>query len=265
MRVHPDIVMFSKTVPVQSTMTVYCPYCKDDWDNQNRPLTWHPERSMSISRIDVGVLYKCHRASCSKSGFLPLEFKIQEEKKEFVPRLYPYPLHEPPMKAFRYLKDRFELTEDDTREHNIRYCLERDSVVYTITDEFRHEVGVVDRDYFHGRKPKSVAYWFNDVPKVCVIDYSGGPIYITEDIVSAIKLFNIGYSSAALLGTHMTEEVARKLRTLADSLVLCLDADAVQKAVQIRDKYKFYFSNIEIKYLQKDIKDTSYEELRRLL
>lgn len=264
MKAHPELVSLSRDVPAGSASVVHCPYCMDDWNNQNRPITWKPEKSMSISRIDVGVLYKCHRASCSKSGFLPLEFQIQQEKK-FVPKEYKYPLVPLPEKVLQYLSNKFEVTEQDVAEWNIRYCAERDSVVYTITDEYMHEVGVVDRDYFHGRKPKTITYWFNDVPKISILGFCRGKIYITEDIVSAIKLWSLGHSSAALLGTHMSEEVARKLRSLGDQLVLCLDQDAVNKAVQIKNKYQMYFESIDILYLQKDIKDTSYEELSEII
>lgn len=51
------------------------------------------------------------------------------------------------------------------------------------------------------------------------------PLVVVEDILSAIKVNRAGYSTAAALGTSVTPEIAAKLASVHEDIVLWLDPD----------------------------------------
>lgn len=255
----------SKDLSLNESKSIVCPFCVEDWNRMNKPKEWKPEKSMSITRAENGILYNCFRASCGAKGFIPSvytgAFKVKKK-----PRVYNYEVFNLGSHHLQFLVDKFDLTIFEIENNRIQYNPERSSYVLPIFNYVGNKIGVVDRSWL-GRKPKAITYWENiDEYKIHFPigwDKNNGKIYLVEDQISAIKLSRYK-SVAALLGSHLSWECADFLRTLTGNIVLALDNDALSKSLELRKKYLPMFDSIEILFLEKDPKDMNNEELRNL-
>jgi hypothetical protein len=255
------------------TRNIVCPFCVEDHENQGRPAEWKPKRSMSITREDDSLLYHCFRASCKRGhGVLFVldsycktrrsNSDTPEADSKFKPRDYPYYT----VRATRVnVGPSCPLSDQELREQNVGYACDRRTVAYPIYSLEGRQVGVVDRSYI-GRNPKALTYWFNDVPKIHfpLSSRTSSTCLIVEDIPSAIKA-NRYITSAALLGTHMTNDVVMHLRNHFDSLIIALDKDATDKAFELMHHSILFREGISILPLPKDIKDMDDDEVRETI
>jgi len=269
MRPKQHILSLAGSVADGETVQTPCPFCKEDYENQGRPVTWSPRRSMSVTREGYALLYNCFRASCargrgvvhvldglSKAG---LEYK---KGKTFEPKSYVYKTV--PAAVWNMPKE-ITLTEQELIDQHVRYAVDRDTVVYPIFDVVGHEVGVVDRSY-KGRSPKALSYWFKDVPKVHfpLTSLRTEACVVVEDIPSSIKL--VPYiNSVALLGTNITSDCLTHLSHLYEVLIIILDEDATAKALEMEKQYRLFFKAVVVVPAQKDIKNMTDKEIKALL
>ncbi|TXH41960.1 MAG: hypothetical protein E6Q97_36535 [Desulfurellales bacterium] len=108
---------------------------------------------------------------------------------------------------------------------------------------------------------RSEQLWLNDFENtsdVCIV---------VEDNWSAIKCWQAGYSSVALMGTHMSSEAALYLATTyaKSDVVLCLDKDATDKAVGYVKKYGLLFNSLRFVPIDQDLKWKTTEQIRELI
>ena len=256
-------------IGVSQTVTITCPCCESDYVEQNRPSNWRPERSMSVTKDRLGILYHCHRATCPRgNGFIPsLSINEPVKRKEFTPHEYKDSLRSLSEGERHSLEESYEITEADIHAQGILYNSDRSSYIFPIRDIRGYDVGLVDRDFSGTRDLKAISYWFNDVPKLHFIlgpNGKGDKCIVVEDIPSAIKASKY-MTAVALLGSHINDLQAAHLARLFTTVILALDNDAFLKAIKLRNKYTFYFKEFMLLRLQEDIKNMKYTELDEML
>jgi hypothetical protein len=258
------------SLPMGESMSITCPKCIEDFEIQGRPSnTWNPNKSCSISRNKKGLLYKCHRASCGLSGFTgSITFDKSIDKKQFKPKEYPYPTVALSNTQIKWFSNKYGLFKSEILKNKFRFNPERKSIVMPIFNYLNYDVGVVDRDFFNGRKPKAISYWFNDVTKVHFPrgwDYqqSSGkaiPVVIVEDILSAIKVSRY-LPCIALLGSHLSDDVVHHLHKFFSKVLISLDDDAINNSLKAKRKYGVLFEDFKIIHTPQDPKDMSAKKL----
>jgi len=99
-------------------------------------------------------------------------------------------------------------------------------------------------------------------------------LVIVEDQLSAIKLANHGYDSAAILGTpyskgggfQFSDRVAELARVAnGREVVIAFDADATDAAFEFAKKWGPSFRRSHVAIMDRDIKDTPSTEFREVL
>lgn len=246
----------------QTTKEHMCPFCGGGNTK---------EKAFSLTRTEVGLLYKCHRAKCGKHGFVPtmlntLQVKEQPHQRRAT-RPYTGETEPVPHKLYAHtLLGKYGLTDDECAE--FRMDTKAGRIVQPWHTALGHVGGVVLRGY-HGQQPKSLVYWDND--DVPILDYYGldkvsgeSVIWLVEDQLSAIKLSRY-VPCAALLGSTISDQQAADIRKYFKNVFLALDNDATVKAIQQSMKYKLYFRNFFVVPLSKDIKDRDDGAIRELL
>lgn len=96
-----------------------------------------------------------------------------------------------------------------------------------------------------------------------------GPTVVVEDIMSALRISDIGYNVICVMGTHLSNEKlveALFLGKICAEIIIWLDSDVPgQKAAQIlREKFK-WITKCKIIQSTKDPKLYSNDEIRRLI
>jgi hypothetical protein len=236
-----------------------CPWCDG---GQSR------ERAFSLTRTEVGLLYKCHRASCGKSGFIPtiassLPTTPQREERR---KTRPYTGEYLPLNGteIQFFYDEYGLEYKEICDFS--YDPRTGRIVQPWHTVLGHLGGHILRGY-HGQKPKSLTYWNND--GVPMVDYYikfpwDRSIWLVEDQLSAIKLSRFE-NSAALLGAYISPEVAEDIRKNFHTVYLALDNDATIKAIEQTLTYNLYFRNFRVVVLSKDVKNMNNDEIQKLI
>lgn len=255
---------------VDESLSLVCPFCQEDWENQGRPgAIWKPSKSMSITRIPQGLLYNCFRATCRDGhGFIPnviSDPSKYQKRKAFTPAEYNYPTTDVPKRYQKFLAENYLLSYEDLEEQGIKYSPNKDSLVIPIQDLYGHEVGYNDRDYFNARKPKAIAYWFNDVIKLHFPigwDKSkSDELVVVEDQLSSIRVKD-HCRCAALLSCNVNPMKMAFLSSLTSKIILALDPGVETVALNIATLYRMYFDKLDVRFLSKDPKEMSDEEIK---
>lgn len=87
------------------------------------------------------------------------------------------------------------------------------------------------------------------------------PVILVEDQMSAIKLADCGYTACALLGTNLSSEKVAEIQSVSKHIVIALDSDATATAFKLARKWQHGFSSCRVVILEKDVKDSSKEEI----
>ena len=256
---------------VGETSRTTCPFCHAK------------EQSFTITRVAAGLIYNCYRASCpSKAGFEPtigVPRKSKRKVKEFKPREFNYALEELPENIYEMFYSKYDISRDLLDENEVLWSPVLERVAIPIRNYLGYVCGMVARTFEDNPQgAKAISYWFNDTPKVYYpnnMNFSGGEVSVVEDPISAMKL-NEFTPTAALLGTHMSEEMVFELRKRGRNLNILLDADTwkdqtgsndqfVPKATKLKNKYNLYFNKINTPVLEQDIKDTPVSIIIRIM
>jgi len=225
------------------------------------------ESSLSITKIQEGLLYHCFRASCNASGFIP-SFQVPydgEKKKEFQPKYFHRPLTKLPIKYKLLLKDKYGITNEEIKDNGFAYDFLENRLYMPIYNRNGFIIGAAAKTLSDHKQPKVIVYWFNDAPKLHYVQhsvhYTDGFIVLVEDILSAVKLSRY-IPTVALLGTNLSYAMVEDLKQGINKIILALDPDAVDKALRYKEKYSLYFKEIVVVHLSKDPKDLSEEEIK---
>ncbi len=99
--------------------------------------------------------------------------------------------------------------------------------------------------------------WFNPDPSVALAGWLP-PLVCVEDVFSAMRLAQAGYTAVSLLGVALSSVKALELRQVAHGrpIVVALDADAYSRAIDYGVRY-----TVHVRRLATDIKDMTEEQL----
>lgn len=214
-----------------------CPFCNGGLNN---------DRSFSVTRVSTGFLYNCYRASCRAKGLHPCGASDYQGRKQrvFTPQEYKYDLAALTFAQKDWFVGKFALTGKELRSNGVLYNQTTNSFAWPIRDCRGYEIGILDRSYA-GRKPKAIAHWFNDSPKLYFpsgMELNPEVCVLVEDNISAIKVSR-HVNSVALLGSNISEEQAVHLAGIYSRLVIALDPDATINALEFAQKYNLYFKH----------------------
>lgn len=261
--------------PGETTYRKPCPRCKQ-------------AGSFSITRDEqqAQVLFKCFRASCGIEGAVRstlydgdgtgniIQFSGQRTpdrtSRKFKANTFSGTITSLPDEVKKYLYKKFELENLDIEVNDIKYDPTHKRLVLPIYDLFTRRLGCclkkLPDSSFTG--PKTVNYWEIDDPirlhfPPSIVEDSD-VVVVTEGILDAIKVSSL-LPSCALMGVGMSEEQAAFLASHFTHMILMLDSNATVSAQRIRGRYNTMFKDISIRFTKDDPKDTSYEQLERVL
>lgn len=248
-------------VPDNTSRRFNCPVCSG-------------ENTFSITKLGSEVRYNCFRASCN--GGVPVRgskrvlasidalkarFKGHtEEEREFsIPDYWVMGI------ASKKCHDRLLTTNSmvayEKGLFKVAYDPSEDRLCYLVRNEEGEVVGAVGRALGY-TIPKTINYGSNEVP---FIVGEGDRLVLVEDCASACAVAsNKDYSAMALLGTNLKDSYVPYI-VKYDTIFVALDYDARKKAVDIKNKLRYYCKSVNNIVLTKDFKDMTKEEMERAL
>lgn len=227
------------------------------------------EHTLSVSSTDTGIVWMCHRASCTfrggSGGVRAVSSKLQTSAPAVRGVVGKTLIREAEVltpSTKDYLFDTYGLTASTLSRFNVGYDTKSDRVVLPVIDKDNEVVGAMLRS-FSGATPKTISHtepdsiaWYMRPQKDVLV--------VVEDQLSAMRVWQYGFSSVALLGTHMNMQRVLEIKKAGyKRVLLALDKDATGKAVKHVVTYRSVLPML-ILPLSKDIKDQSEQELTKL-
>jgi hypothetical protein len=237
--------------------SLVCPFC------DGGP---HREKSFAVKRFPDVLFYQCFRATCVEKGIIPTslcEFTIRRKPKKIMEY---YGTSSPLTDEDKaYIEDLWGILPEELSSQGFTKDDDSGDLVMPLFTIEGYDAGCILRR-MDGRKPKTLTFWQQDVPTIHFPRRASltRSVVLVEDIPSAIRASKY-LSSAALLGTHMSEDVVVLLKKHFDTVYLALDNDALKKAFLLLDKYKLSFGNFFVLPLSNDIKNMKEEAVQELL
>ncbi len=266
---------FAATVENGTTERTECPWCGGGADH---------ERAFAVTRTsEAEALYKCHRASCGRSGRFPVwGFRLRqisdnskqvsdstsEERKSFTPRLHTCDTFELGDEWAAELLDLYEIGRDEANRAGWRVEVNSGNLVCQVRSPLGVVRGVEVRrskmQVPHVSSPKTKSYRVLDEPWMgWYRTISTGPIILVEDAISALKVSR-HFQVVCLHGSHIALEMlleALEIAGIKQSLVLALDKDATSKALKFIVEWRFLAPNFRAVPLEQDLKYVSDKEI----
>lgn len=255
-----QIALTAQTLFKGESVRIVCPKCGGGSSE---------EKSFLCSRDHGGVVfYKCFRASCSyrgkliigdgESGYVPRQRKLHSFTRELKPL---------DSEQTEWWRKRFGINPDQ----GVYWCpsLTRDALrVYGPDGQHR---GWVLRDWTGSSEPKVIGYPERDEPFIGWFPvqmfygekHPNGPCVVVEDLISARKVCDAGYTSVALNGTDISWEAAFEIQERHSNIELALDRGTMSKMIGYKDQFSTLFDNIRIWTLDEDLKYVSRDRIRR--
>jgi hypothetical protein len=237
-----------------------CPWCHGGQSGERSLIAWWD---------GVNIKAKCKRAKCGEWGAwdgvdlggIPAASAVDKPKRYLVETL---PLADATRTA---LEARYAVQPETMARYGLRqntagtacYC-----PVYGPTGKSRGWV----RRWLDGTVPKVKGYPSHDHPEgaAWMAWYRVArptptaellPLVVcVEDVFSAMRLWQVGITSVALLGVSLTPVRVAELRRFATSIVVALDADAWPLAISAALRF-----HTEVRRVEPDIKDMTEEQL----
>ena len=240
-----------------------CPQCGG---GQNQ------DKSFSLSRTNTGVLYICHRASCGIKGFINMSLSPLLLEHDKPPEIKPKAnksnyMSFAPLNAMQrgQLIAKYHLSDRQINFGGLRWSTTEDRLILPIRGVNGRTVGFVARSENPEVKPKALTY-LHTTETACGAFYITQPlsrrIWLVEDQLSALRLTEYT-NSLALLGTNLSKSLLAELKACKiESVTVCLDADAKEKAFSISKNISGLFGHIAVRFPPKDIKNMTFFELR---
>lgn len=227
------------------------------------------EKSLSITRKEVGYLFHCFRAACGKGGIVGDYYKAPG-KEEYTPdkyRRYTGFLVKLPKNLWEKHVHPYGISYMQTKFQGIKYAPDIDRIYYPIYNYLGYPIGETLKA-IGNIEPKNLTNKWTDVP---LLNFPLGQrtsshIVLVEDILSSIKV-STQYTAAALMGTSLSEAgFEMLLRNNFRIFSVFLDGDAIIQSYKIANKYASFAKFNIIKTPEgKDPKDLSHEEIKELL
>lgn len=229
------------------------------------------ERTLSVSKREGTLLWKCHRASCEFAGAATVGGRQDRTLAVQVPqvrgtvgRFIAEQSEALDEHVAAELLARYGITKAHIAKYGIGWDKETERLAIPVTDFRSERLGVVLRA-LDKRQPKSKSHTEQGAMSWFVNHTATIPgIIIVEDQFSAIRASDY-LTSVALLGTHLSEENVDALRAARlRPVYLALDADAWEQSVRLAIQHRARLP-LQLVRLSKDIKDMSDTELKELV
>jgi len=261
----------------ENTYAIPCPKCGE-------------KSSFSVTREYHGLLYNCFRASCGIKGFISTSGKqpahihqstttslvavvngkttTHPSRRKAGTNPYGGFLEEVPTDIRRFLYEKYGLLREEIVKAGWKY------------EKLHHRLAMPMYSYMgyrFGWTLKRLPTSTHSVKAMKYLDRADGTnlafantsdneiltgttVCVVEDIISATKCGRL-LPSVALLGTSMNDTQAGLLATHFDKMIIMLDPDANQKALEIGQKYRGLFKVCRVMAMEQDPKDTDQEIL----
>lgn len=163
---------------------------------------------------------------------------------------------------------KYHLSDRQINFGGLRWSITEDRLVLPIRGVNGKTVGFVARSENPEVKPKALTY-LHTTETACGAFYMMHPlskkIWLVEDQLSALRLTEYT-NSLALLGTNLSKSLLAELKACKiESVTVCLDADAKEKAYAISKNISGLFGHIAVRFPPKDIKNMTFFELRNFM
>ncbi len=263
MTIESEIRSLASTLSIGNSGYFNCPKC----GRKNK---------FGITNSLEGILYQCFSASCKlKNPIGGLKVALSKEAISSILNKKPVEAPKATFSTPDYLIDGF------ASEAGLRMALKYDLLeaygkglyrtaydprlnrqVFFHYDSEGNIVGAMGRALSILVKPK--AYIYNNSIKTPWVIGEFADAVIVEDILSAVKIANIGCSGIALSGTELSLEYWDILKNYK-TITICLDKDASIKSLKMKKLVDFYCKDARIVLIEKDFKDMSRDEARKVL
>lgn len=253
------IKKLASSIPIGNSSYFSCPKC-------------HKPNKLGITRNPDVTIYQCFSASCGLKGaiksFLTKDALTSMIKNKTSTYVQPFVLPD-------YFID--GLASDDSIKLAQKYNLlsgYSKKAFKTLYDPKLHRqvflhtnlqgdvVGAMGRALKTSQKPKAHIYVGSEKTPWVVGDTK--TLVVVEDILSAIQVFNAGATGLALSGTSIKLDYLDWFKGY-DTIIICLDFDAVTKSFDMKKLLDFCAKSVIIKLINKDIKDMNIKEVKELL
>lgn len=266
---------FAATVENGTTDRTMCPWCGGGESH---------EPAFAITRTsEAEALYKCHRASCGRSGRLAVwgfrlrqisfgEGQVSDSSAEtgesFTPRLYTGDTLELGDEWATELLDLYEIRREEATREGWRTELGTGNLVVPVRSHLGVERGVEVRrskiQIPYAKGPKTSPYRVLDEPWMgWYRTIKSGPTFLVEDAISALKVSR-HFQVVCLHGSHISLEMLIEIISVVGNkeMVLALDRDATSKALKFIVEWRFIAPNFRAVPLSKDMKYLSDKEIK---
>ena len=229
------------------------------------------EASMSVGNTNGLLWWRCHRNTCSFRGAHGASLNRQAQPAQHKRGRWNYSTQPLSKDWLEWLECRFSI-ESDMLDREWRWT---DSYGGRVVMPVRNDRGIATafnlRSYDEDNSPKSLLHrlmeeagqaWYRSSPYA-------SRVVIVEDQPSALRASTIqGVDSIALLGTDVPESLVDRLRFVyrhEHKVLLALDQDATQKAVELVVRWKHALPTMQVFPLDRDIKDHNPEQFKELI
>lgn len=226
--------------------------------------------SVSVTRIAKGAMYHCFDASCGKKGFIPYDvttttiLDILNTPKEKL-EVWNIPAHFIP--AYKSTA-----TQNWLVENNAVYAYKAGLVNVMFDPQQNRHVFLVDKYGAVGRKDKWKKtdddpkwYKYGNPQSPLVVGKQSTIGVVVEDALSACAVVP-NYVGISLLGTNFKYEFIEPIRELGlTTIIVALDKDASLKAIKLQSELTWFFSDVRVKLLEKDLKYYNQEQIKEVL
>lgn len=261
-----EIKAEASELPIGATTNdISCPWCGRS-------------KSFSVTKTKIGdILFMCHRANCNPaaSGYIRGDRRGSSNtssvvsERNFIPRVFDYPTSRVAGEQLSKLVETYRITSDEVYWAEWSYVHKTDRYAMPVFSPTGACRGIVTKAYKDGIIPKSISYkevddnwmgWYlRELVALEDSENKYSQVIVVEDLVSCLKASRY-YPSVALLGTHLNHKMLEEILGRTSNVVLCLDRDATQKALDYCKEFAI-FGNFRAIPLSKDIKDMNTEEL----
>jgi hypothetical protein len=151
-----------------------------------------------------------------------------------------------------YLNKMFKTAYDPRLERQVFYYRNENNAV----------VGAMGRALRAHHRPKAYIYPGSiKTPWICGTSQEA---ILCEDVLSAVKAYNIGKTGIALSGTTLALEYLDTFKKYK-KVYVALDKDASMKSLEIKKLLDVYVKEVKIVLLERDLKDLTREQVKILL
>lgn len=223
-----------------------CPNCKGS-------------NTFSVNKLNGNYVYQCFRNRCATKGKVKANLNSQELLEYFAED---NDFESTRMHEFEFVSANRDRVVSLLNEYELSEALSQVDMLYDPKEDRLmlplHPEGYIGRSINRNSLPKwkrytkeGICYSRITTHDICII---------VEDCLSAIKL-PVNVSSIAILGTSLTDDIFSYILSQPfKKIVVALDKDASQKALQISRRLSPFIPT-SCWFLKDDIKDIAKEEL----